>query len=142
LEWGRKNKFLYYPWSWSFYKHWELAQGYRKNDAIWVEIPRGLPSGTIAKKSIAPYGYTLKNGTVQERNATFYVERREWRMRWLMWLPWPRMVQTCIDVTFSDEVGERSGSWKGGTTGCSYEMKKGELPLDTLRRMESERIFK
>jgi hypothetical protein len=49
------------------------------------------------------------------------------------------MERKVIDIEFNDEVGERSGSWKGGTIGCSYAM----LPTDTiescLRRMEKER---
>jgi hypothetical protein len=51
------------------------------------------------------------------------------------------MVSTTLDVKFDDEVGERSGSWKGGTIGCSYEMLPNETPEQTLRRMEKEREF-
>lgn len=50
-------------------------------------------------------------------------------------------VQRTIDVEFDDEVGERSGSWKGGTMGCGYEMRASETPWETLRRMERERKF-
>jgi hypothetical protein len=50
-------------------------------------------------------------------------------------------VQRTISVDFSDEVGERSGSWKGGCTGCAYEMKPDETPWQTLMRMERERKF-
>jgi hypothetical protein len=39
------------------------------------------------------------------------------------------------------EAGKRKGSWKGGTLGCGYELKKNETPLECLRRMESEREF-
>lgn len=46
-----------------------------------------------------------------------------------------------IDVDFDGEVGERTGSWKGGTVGCSYESRPGETPVQTLRRMERERRF-
>lgn len=54
----------------------------------------------------------------------------------------PRVMEVrAIDVQFSDEVGERTGSWKGGTIGCGYNMLPGESPLDTLRRMEAERKF-
>jgi hypothetical protein len=84
------------------------------------------------------YTYVLKNGTVQNRKATCHIERRTWTVRWA---PWVKMVSTTLDVKFDDEVGERSGSWKGGTTGCSYEMLHNETPEQTLRRMESERKF-
>jgi hypothetical protein len=141
IDWGRKHKFFYYPWSWKMHKHWELAQGWLRDVTVWVVIPSGYPSRQIPKKWKAPYTYVLKNGTVQKRTATYYIDRREWRWRWLMWLPWPRLVHTCIDVEFDGEVGEQSGTWKGGTIGCSYQMKKGELPIQTLRRMEQERKF-
>ena len=139
LEWRKHTKFLFYPWAWKFYKHWVLVKGWQK--MIWVEIPNGIFSQDIASKDKSPYFYKLKNGTVQARVAEFHVDRREWRMRWLMWLPWPRLVRTSIDVTFNDEVGERSGSWKGGTIGCSYDIKPGERPVRTLRRMQLERVF-
>jgi hypothetical protein len=84
------------------------------------------------------YTYVLKNGTVQNRKATCHIERRTWTVRWA---PWLKKVSTTLDVKFDDEVGERSGSWKGGTTGCSYEMLHNETPEQTLRRMESERKF-
>lgn len=87
-----------------------------------------------------PYRYTLKSGEVQERRATVHVERREWRARWWPLIP-RRKSCTSISVDFDDEVGEGTGSWKGGTTGCGYDMLDHETPLDCLRRMESERRF-
>jgi hypothetical protein len=45
------------------------------------------------------------------------------------------------DKKITGEVGERTGSYKGGTLGCSHKMLKGETPLQTLRRMEKERKF-
>ena len=36
------------------------------------------------------------------------------------------------------EVGEQSGSWKGGVIGTGYTMKRGETAEMTLRRMEVE----
>jgi len=81
------------------------------------------------------YTYVLKNGTVQNRKATCHIERRTWTVRWA---PWIKKVHTTLDVKFDDEVGERSGSWKGGTIGCSYEMLHNETPEQTLRRMEAQ----
>lgn len=46
-----------------------------------------------------------------------------------------------IDVEFNAEVGERTGSWKGGCIGCGYQMNPNETPLQALRRMEAERKF-
>lgn len=112
-----------------------------------------------------PYTYVLKNGNIQKRIATITVNEREWRQRWLRWTKAFSMKRKTIEVEFSyggalhrdvlfekslnrsrrpeetGEVGERTGSWKGGTIGCSYEILPNETPLSTLRRMEKERIF-
>lgn len=88
-----------------------------------------------------PYTYTLKNGTIQNRIAKVGVSEREWRPLWFMWTGLFKKVRRTIDVEFSDEVGERTGTWKGGTVGCGYNMIDPELPIHTLRRMERERKF-
>jgi len=108
------KKTFYMPWAWKHREH-----------------------NILTEPESHPYTYTLKNGTVQLRTATIQVETRLWTR---FWLPYRRFQKT-IDVEFSDEVGERTGSWKGGTVGCGYEMKSGETPLQTLRRMEIERKF-
>lgn len=105
---------IYMPWHWKHQRHRVLTEPESHS-----------------------YRYTLRNGTVQERTATIRVEDGRWTRNWL-----PRAKESrWIDVQFSDEVGERTGSWKGGTIGCSYTMLPGETPLDTLRRMERERKF-
>ncbi|MFA5153320.1 MAG: hypothetical protein WC554_12220 [Clostridia bacterium] len=86
-----------------------------------------------------PYTYTLKNGKVQNVLATVQVEEREWRPRWFKWTSLFKSTYKTINVNFSAEVGEETGSWKGGTVGCGYEMLPNETPEDTLRRMEKER---
>lgn len=90
----------------------------------------------------APYAYKLENGTIQLREASVYVERWAWRPKWLQWTRAFESVRQCIEVTFSDEVGERRGSWKGGCIACGYDMLPGETPQATLRRMQRERKFK
>lgn len=130
---------LYSPWSLVHVRHevqrpdgswvphvgaWEKA---KEPDGRWVET--------------YPYRYTLKSGKIQDRIATVYVEEREWRWRWFQKLAWPRKIHRSINVDFSDEVGERSGSWKGGTIGCGYDLMPEESAEDCLRRMELERKF-
>jgi len=88
-----------------------------------------------------PYRYVLKSGEVQERIATVFVSQMEWRPRCLKWTRLFAKIRTTIDITFNDEVGERTGSWKGGTTGCSWELRPNESPKEALRRMERERVF-
>jgi hypothetical protein len=158
LEWpwgGRQKhgvkKFLYYPWSLDFYKRWEAIVdggwsdklgGWDPNERHWVELPRRLGHGKIGTKAVYDFKYVLKSGEVQERKATVYVDRMEWRRRWLRWTPLFNLVRDCINVSFDGEVGERTGSWKGGCTGCGYELKPGESIGDCLARMERERKFK
>lgn len=84
-----------------------------------------------------PYRYVLRSGEVQERIASIKPERRLWTRPWL---PHKRESRY-INIDFNDEVGERSGSWKGGVMGCSFDMLPNETPADALRRMEAERKF-
>lgn len=87
------------------------------------------------------YAYILKNREIQNRKAKVHVERMTHRARW--WPIIPRQkVSTYIDVEFDQEVGEETGSWKGGCVGCSYQMKWGETPERCLSRMEHEREFR
>jgi hypothetical protein len=92
-------------------------------------------------KETHPYTYTLKRGEVQHRTATITIEEREWRLYWFKWLPLIKKVSRSINIEFSGEVGEQTGTWKGGCIGCSYSLLPGETPLQCLRRMEKERKF-
>lgn len=145
LHWGgERSKVLWMPWTWEQVRH-EVQRA----DGSWAPwLPHWgnrengyQPLDDGRHKETWPYRYVLRSGVVQERIATIYVERREHRWRACPWLPWPRKRTQAIDVQFSDEVGERSGSWKGGTVGCGYTMRPGETALQTLRRMEWERKF-
>lgn len=156
LNWGARTKIFGMPWEWTFYRHSILAQDGRS----WIteldrlrprrdDVPIGLPAQIDWFRFAdlprwtkeLPYRYVLRSGAVQDRVATISVEEREWRWRWLAWLPFPRRIQRSIDVRFSDEVGERAGSWKGGCVGCGYTLLSDETPEECLRRMESERKF-
>jgi hypothetical protein len=145
VQWGKSTgrprsdpkKFFYLPWSWQHIRH-----DYLNPDGSLHHRsgPREYDAPAETKES-HPYTYVLRNGTVQNRTATINGEEREWRWRWFTWLPWPRQISRVINVSFNDEVGERTGSWKGGTLGCGWEWKHGESMLQALRRMERERKF-
>ena len=116
------------------------SKGTRDDPRISINLPwhwRHCEHKILTEPETHPYMYILRSGEVQNRQATIKVETRRWQ-RW--WLPFRRVSRT-IDVRFDDEVGERTGSWKGGCIGCSLEMLPNESPLDTLRRMERERKF-
>ncbi len=164
--WKSKIKFFHMPWEYDWVRTSKL-----KKDGTWEhETYKNRKSfykddwKDILWFGSYPYTYVLKDGTIQQRMATICVEEREWRWRSFKWLPFPKMIRKTIDVEFSyngqihrevliekkgyplknkqlSEIGEQTGSWKGGTIGCGYSMKPGESPLDTLRRMERERKF-
>ena len=155
LNWGEACKIINMPWGWD----WHRTSYLMADGATWLHDLRGhrdRPVGTTIGASfdhykimrdlavwtdVRPYRYVLRSGVVQERTATIKVGEMEWRMRALRWLPWPRLVKRTIDVAFNDEVGERAGSWKGGTMGCSYDLRLQETPQEALERMERERKF-
>lgn len=120
--------------------HWGKCKGKRDDPFTIIAMPwawRHVKHEILSEPETHPYRYVLRSGVAQDRVATIKVESRTW---WRPWIPF-RRVSKYINVEFSDEVGERTGSWKGGTIGCSYEMKRGESPQMTLRRMERERKF-
>ena len=91
---------------------------------------------------VHPYKYTTKYDEIQNCTATIRVEEREWRCKWFKWLKYARKIRKDIEVNFSEDIGEKKGSWKGGCVGCSYEILKNETPYECLKRMERERTFK
>lgn len=145
MEWCRDDPWwvrgltFHMPWDWEHVRHQVL-----RRDGTWTEYVGSWEQekGNDGRQRwTEPYRYTLKNGQTQDRIATMYVEEREWRLRWFTWLPWPRRIRRSISINFSDEVGERTGSWKGGCIGCGYDLRPEEDPVECLRRMESERVF-
>lgn len=139
LNWGpRFHKYWRMPWAFEHIKVEVL-----RPDGAWVkEVPSYSDEPPDGRRYWTfDYRYTLKSGEVQERTARVYVERREWRWRCLKWCPWFATVRKSIDYTFSDEVGERTGSWKGGCISSGEDMRRGETVEQCFRRMERERKF-
>lgn len=146
--WGDFTKFFHMPWE---YDH--IKCEVMRPDGSWTPYVASYDEGNVNKKTGLPtepdgrwigtfdYRYTLKSGEVQERIATVYVERREWRQKWLKWTPLFAKVRKSIDYTFSEEVGEQSGSWKGGCISSGAAMRNGETAEQAFRRMERERVF-
>lgn len=143
LRWSGWSKVILLPWSLIQVRHevqradgsWAAhlpAYGSRETD--WAPLDDGR------HLQVFPYRYVLQSGTVQERQATVFVERREHRWKALRWLPWPRLRRRAIDVTFDAAVGD--GTRHGGCTMCSYTMRPGETAEQALRRMERERRFR
>lgn len=133
FRWGKRSKSFAWPW-----RCHVLSYEKQLPDGSWVETHNFDVMPYIERY---PFTYVLRNGEVQERNATVHKRRFILCRRAFRAFGWPQWVEESIDVEFDGEVGERSGSWKGGTIGCSYDILPGETLLETLRRMERERKF-
>lgn len=140
---GSKTKCFHMPWSWEWVRTSNLRTDYKWETSIRKDRKSFYEDqwNDIILYETFPYTYTLKSGEVQHRTAKIKTEEWEWRWRWFTWLKHPRKISRSISIDFSDEVGERTGSWKGGCTGCSYELLPSETPEECLRRMEKERKF-
>jgi hypothetical protein len=137
--WRTKNWCFRMPWDWQHVRHTLLnPDGSVCCEAKELEHSWEPPEEI---KETHAYTYHLRSGEIQHRKATIYGEEREWRWKWFKFLPYPRKVGRSISIDFDGEVGERSGSWKGGTVGCGYGWKHEETMLESLRRMEKERKF-
>lgn len=144
ILWGRGDfsdegfiKFFYVPWSWGAAVSSEVL-----SDGEFV--PKIYDGDKKDNRTVytSPYTYILRDGTVQRVTASYYVERSVWYWRiFRKWKIGPKKVYVGIWVDFSSEVGEGTGSWKGGALGCGYEMLPHEWPIEALRRMELERKF-
>jgi len=136
FQWDEHTKGFDAPWHWKHVRHQVMyPEGlrYPKKES-WDKT-----DGRLIEQH--PYTYVRKNGKVQHRVAVVSVDEREWRWRCFTWLPWPNKIERCIEVDFNDEVGEESGSWKGGTVGCGYVMLPNDSMESALRRMEKDRKF-
>ena len=162
---GFKNTVIEMPWSLKWYRSSYLLNNYKWYHEFhgdrkrWLKKNKGKSPADYNHKVSIPrwdnpdtwqdifnYTYVLKDGTVQSRLATVCIEEREWRRKWLMWCPLFNHTKRTLEIDFDDEVGEETGTWKGGVMGCGYEMKRKalgvwETPEECLRRMERERKF-
>lgn len=134
--WGHWSHYFRLPWA-------EHTLAYQKqltpdDETSWVSV---FDYSIEPFSESYPYQYRLQSGEVQEVTATVHKRRHLITWAWLRWLKIPFRVLHSIDFQFSDEVGEGSGSWKGGCIASSYAMKPGETMFDALKRMSEERKF-
>ena len=133
LHWGLRRKQFDWPW-------WPHTLRYEQQlaDKAWASV---FDHDAEPYQEKYAYTYVLRSGDTQERYATVSKRRHILCHVAFKRFGWPTWIKESIDVEFSDEVGERSGSWKGGTIGCGYTLQPGETMEQALRRMESERKF-
>lgn len=143
LNWRLWLKLIYLPWSYgSAIRHSVFDPSGRKRPYVaeYGNETGVFKDGRCVEKH--PYVYVLRSGEIQHRTATIYGDEMEWRLRYFPWLPWPRKIRRSISIDFDAEVGERTGSRKGGVTGCSFEWRDGESMKSCLQRMQHEREFR
>lgn len=59
-------------------------------------------------------------------------ERGEGRFKWLSWFFKPQVYRR-LDIEFDKETGPEKGSWKGGTTGCSFVINNNENHVQAMQ---------
>lgn len=161
LHWGRRTKVVWMPW---MLEH--IRTDYLGADGEWHDQraepgsfycrhpnPRWRydgPEGPAKWSETHPYRYMLDSGEVQEATATITRRRAFHGRRWFGSDPVSRVLRRLlakrmfdsIDVEFDREMGARAGSWKGGTIGCSFDIRPEESPRAALMRMQRERRFR
>lgn len=88
-----------------------------------------------------PYEYVLKSGNVQRCIGMYHIEEREWRPRGTKFIPIFKLTHRDLEINLTDEIGERAGSWKGGTMGFGRRMLPGETPQEAYHRIMKETKF-
>lgn len=147
LTWAKKTKHIEMPWTFKWFSTAVLDHSFTTK---YYEDVNTNKLGTFSERyearqvieqaasQLYDYVYFTKSGEIQERIATVWVVRMKWSLR--CW-PWYKKTRTSIDVQFDEGVGEGSNSYKGGCTGCGYDLLPNESVEQCLRRMEQDRNF-
>jgi hypothetical protein len=133
FRWGGRSR--YHDWPGTIFT---VAYEQQMLDGSWRDV---FDRTDKPYSETHPYTYVLRSGEVQNRKATITKRRHVLNRRWLKRFGWPNTIRESINIKFDGEVGECTGSWKGGTIGCSYDLRAGEVILEALRRMEGEKKF-
>ena len=149
--WGAKSKSWELPFvSYGSVIRWERYKGHP--DYYWCECEtadkrywgthpyKTKYQGGCQEPTTWTYNYTDPyDGTVVP--CKFWVEEMEWRPKWLKWTKRFALIKRFIEVEFSQEMGSRKDTWKGGTIACSFDLLPDEHPKECIRRMEKEYKF-
>lgn len=144
------TKLFWIPWKNMTYQHEELFTPDWKSYALLNEPAKGVSFEQRQevwelhrriKENVPKIKFKFNDYDGEEIIATCYISKRMWRhgISWCKWIGYIRkpLVKYTLDLDFSKETGYNKGSWKGGTTGHSVEMKYGESPLEAFKRYGS-----
>ena len=141
FSWGRQGKSFDGPWHLRHDRTEYLSvTGEWYHDRIKPASWAKDATGPLPWEQDFAYHYMLQDGEVQHVTATAS-RSRALHYRKLFGVRYARQTYERLDVNFSEEVGNRRGSWKGGTVGCSTRMLPGDTPFQALRRMQKDRSF-
>ncbi len=139
FNFGRKYFMVDMPWNWTWIK-----TEYRQKDGSWIvsnkqknrvfsdfELTNPLTAGECAD-----FLYKTKYNETYEVKAYFQERKSEWRWKWFQWFKFISLKKHSIDVHYVDNKNRIS------MLGTSYDIKKGETPIETLRKIEKTIIDK
>jgi hypothetical protein len=91
-----------------------------------------------AKEKVPKVVFEFKDFDGEIITATTFIEEREWLRGegYFKWISsfYKSKIRRDLEIEFSSEVGERKGSWKGGTLGHGIEIINNESHEETFKR--------
>lgn len=134
---------------WNDWRHVRLSLYDRDGKKFWEQIRDDDKEGSSFKdgsyekqkdaESKCPKRvFAFKDFDGEEIEVITMVIEREWlrgrgSFRWVSFFRKP-MISRRLDLAFKKEVGQRKGSWKGGTLGHSAEISEGETHESAFRK--------
>lgn len=150
-----------YPWNFDFQyaevysldqsKSWlKSKKGIKNQDSFWNKIETAedcFRKENFYKNPEGVYNFVIYNDKFdfQQIPAKYKIEKYVWYrgkifpFTILKYFNFGRLIQKSISIDFSEEVGKRKGSWKGGVVGTSFIMNEGETHLQCWERFCIER---
>lgn len=129
-NWDMVRHSLYAPDGSHFYTEPRFKRGNR---------PKGFDYYVWKVRETAPASYfAFEDYDGKHLIATCHIEEREWRIGYGFWkilrLFNKPLVHRDLNLEFDHEMGPEKGSWKGGTTGHSCEMRPEDFPINAFKR--------
>jgi len=138
--WNRKCKIWNLPYSYTWIRTSLLLK-----DKTWEHETKGNYKSFYEEPWLSkqwqftmPYKHKTTNEGVIDLFITCHITEREWRQKWLKWTKRGAKIKRTLDVDFSEEVGPRRGSYKGGVLGTGFIIPKSGNYYDALKTMEKE----
>lgn len=111
---GETAKYIDMPWQWEF-------------------VGRGDESAKERRQFYCKYEDKMVD-------AVTFTQEFYYRWKWLQWFkPWKITVKR-VDIEFSEEVGSRCGTWKGGTLGLSCPIGIGQSVESKLNELQAKGV--